>query len=109
MERRRFLSLSAFYTVAAASGTLSACHSGDDHGNGGAPSPTPVGTNAFPQGVASGDPRDVSAVFWTRCVANPGNAASASSPSSIAVVLQLSTQPNFAQLAATAQLNAIPD
>jgi len=36
MDRRRFLSLSAFYTVAAASGTLSACHSGDDHGNGGA-------------------------------------------------------------------------
>ena len=110
MDRRHFLSLSAFYTVAAASGTLAACHSShdDDNGNSGSGGSTPppvAGTFAFPQGVASGDPRDVSAVFWTRCVANGSSAAT----SPVALTLQVSTQPSFAQLAASVPLNAVPD
>jgi alkaline phosphatase D len=111
MDRRRFLSLSAFYTVAAATGTLAACHSGDhdDNGNagGGGSTPPPAGAFAFPQGVASGDPRDVSAVFWTRCVANGSNAAA--SPSPVAVTLQVSAQQNFAQLVASVPLSAVAD
>ncbi|RKT13962.1 alkaline phosphatase D [Paraburkholderia sp. RAU2J] len=106
MDRRRFLSLSAFYTVAAAAGSLAACHSGDDN-NG--PAPNPVGMYAFPQGVASGDPRDVSVVFWTRCIANPNNTANASTPSNVPLLLQVSARPDFGQLAATVQLTAIPD
>ncbi|WP_277187705.1 alkaline phosphatase [Caballeronia sp. BR00000012568055] len=104
MDRRRFLSLSTFYTVAAASGTLTACHhsNDDDNGSGGTP-PPPVGTNAFPQGVASGDPRDVSAVFWTRCVAKAGSTAP------VAVTLQVSPMPDFSQLAASVPLSAISD
>jgi alkaline phosphatase D len=111
MDRRRFLSLSAFYTVAAATGTIAACHSGDhdDNGNagGGGSTPPPAGAFAFPQGVASGDPRDVSAVFWTRCVANGSNAAA--SPSPVAVTLQVSAQQNFAQLVASVPLSAVAD
>ncbi|CAL8475788.1 alkaline phosphatase [Caballeronia sp. S22] len=111
MDRRRFLSLSTFYTVAAATGTLAACHSGD-HDDGGNPgsggsTPPPAGAFAFPQGVASGDPRDVSAVFWTRCVANGSNAAT--SPSPVALTLQVSAQQNFAQLVASVPLSAVPD
>ncbi|GJH12604.1 alkaline phosphatase D family protein [Caballeronia novacaledonica] len=111
MDRRRFLSLSTFYTVAAATGTLAACHSGD-HDDGGNPgsggsTPPPAGAFAFPQGVASGDPRDVSAVFWTRCVANGSNAVT--SPSPVALTLQVSAQQNFAQLVASVPLSAVPD
>ncbi|SAK70075.1 Alkaline phosphatase D precursor [Caballeronia fortuita] len=111
MDRRRFLSLSTFYTVAAATGTLAACHSGDDdNGNGnntgnGGSTPPPAGAFAFPQGVASGDPRDVSAVFWTRCIANAG--AAAASP--VAVTLQVSTQQGFSTLVASVPLNAVSD
>lgn len=108
MDRRRFLSLSTFYTVAVAAGTLAACHGHDDNGGstgGGGSTPPPAGAFAFPQGVASGDPRDVSVVFWTRCVAN-GNAASTSP---VAVTLQVSTQQNFSQLVASVPLSAIAD
>ncbi|MDR5857222.1 alkaline phosphatase D family protein [Caballeronia sp. LZ062] len=108
MDRRRFMSLSMFYTVAAASGTLAACHSGDDGGtsnSGGGSTPPPTGVYAFAQGVASGDPRDTSVVFWTRCVANASNAAQ----TAIALTLQVSTQPDFSQLAASVPLSAIPD
>ncbi|MDR5882348.1 alkaline phosphatase D family protein [Caballeronia sp. LZ032] len=107
MDRRRFLSLSAFYTVAAASGTLAACHSShdDDSNPGGGTAPPPAaGAFAFPQGVASGDPRDVSTVFWTRCVAN-GSA----SQTPVTLTLQVSTQQDFAQLVASVPLSAVPD
>lgn len=56
----------------------------------------------FPQGVASGDPRDVSIVFWTRCVATKGNAEA------IAVRLDVSTEPDFATTVARVRLNALP-
>ncbi|WP_175940689.1 alkaline phosphatase D family protein [Caballeronia sp. BCC1704] len=109
MDRRRFMSLSMFYTVAAASGTLAACHhSSDDEGGssaGGGTTPPPSGVYAFAQGVASGDPRDTSVVFWTRCVANASNA----SQTAIALTLQVSTRPDFSQLAASVPLSAIPD
>ncbi|CDY75847.1 Phosphodiesterase/alkaline phosphatase D [Caballeronia glathei] len=105
MDRRRFLSLSAFYTVAAATGTLTACHHDDDNNPGSStPPPPPTGTFAFPQGVASGDPRDVSAVFWTRCTGSSGAA-----PGAVALVLQVSPLQDFSQLAASVQLSAVPD
>ncbi|MFL9911213.1 alkaline phosphatase D family protein [Paraburkholderia sp. RL17-337-BIB-A] len=102
MDRRRFLSLSAFYTVAAATGTLTACHSHDD---GGAAPPPPAGSFAFPQGVASGDPRDTSAVFWTRCA---GGASATSAPTSVPLRLDVSTQADFSAIVASVQLTAIP-
>jgi alkaline phosphatase D len=84
MDRRQLLKRGAFFTVAAATGALAAC-SGD-------PFP-PTGTYLFDQGVASGDPRDTSVVFWTRCVRADGAAEN------IPVHLQVSTTADFAALA----------
>lgn len=64
MDRRGFIRSAMFYTVASATAGLAGCHAGahDDTGGGNVP-PTNA---AFPQGVASGDPKDASVVFWTR-------------------------------------------
>jgi alkaline phosphatase D len=99
MDRRRFLSLSTFYTVAVATGMVSACGDDDGGGNGsGSTAPSmPSGTFAFAEGVASGDPRDTSAVFWTRCTGGSGATAQGSVP----LTLQVSTAQDFSQLADT--------
>ena len=57
MDRHQFLAGAAFFTVAGAG--LSACGGGGD-------ASAPAGQYAFAQGVASGDPREGSLVFWTR-------------------------------------------
>ena len=81
MDRRELLRRGAFFTVVAATGALAtAC--------GGEASP-PAGTYLFDQGVASGDPRDTSVVFWTRCVRADGAAEN------IHVYLEVSTAADF--------------
>jgi alkaline phosphatase D len=107
MDRRRFLSLSTFYTVAVATGMVSACGDDDGDGNGsGSTAPSmPTGTFAFAEGVASGDPRDTSAVFWTRCTWGSG----ATSQGSVPMTLQVSTTQDFSQLVASVPLTAVPD
>ena len=94
MDRRQLLKRGAFFTVAAASGALAAC-SGD-------PFP-PGGTYLFAQGVASGDPRDTSVVFWTRCVRADAAAEN------IAVELHVSATADFKTLIAHAPLVASAD
>lgn len=94
MDRRQFLARGAFFTVAAATGTLAAC------GSGGSDSDEPAGRYQFALGVASGDPRDTSAVFWTRCTRADGSDAD------VAVTLQVSTSADFATLASTVALTA---
>lgn len=90
MDRRQFLSRSAFFTVATAS--LTACGGGGG-GEG-------VGTYQFPQGVASGDPRESSLVFWSRCVRATGSSGD------INVRLQVSTTAQFFNLLADLPLVA---
>ena len=80
MDRRQLLKRGAFFTVVAATGALAAC--------GGGTGPD-AGTYRFDQGVASGDPRDTSVVFWTRCVRADGAAEN------IAVYLEVSTSSDF--------------
>ena len=80
MDRRQLLKRGAFFTVIAATGALAAC-GGDTN--------EPAGTYKFDQGVASGDPRDTSCVFWTRCVRADGTTAP------IDVLLQVSTTADF--------------
>lgn len=80
MDRRQLLKRGAFFTVIAATGALTACGGDTDE---------PAGTYLFNQGVASGDPRDTSVVFWTRCV----RADRATAP--IDVLLQVSTAADF--------------
>ena len=92
MDRRKFLGRTAFFTVAAAS--LSACGGGDDG--------EPAGRYAFPQGVASGDPKDSSVVFWSRCVRTSANTDSGDIP----LALQVSTRDDFASLVANVTLAA---
>ena len=66
MDRRGFIRSSAYFTVAGAGALLSACGSGDDN--------PPQGSYLFPLGVASGDPKEASIVFWTRCAPKTGSA-----------------------------------
>ena len=91
MDRRQLLKGGAFFTVAAATGALAAC--------GGDPF-EPAGTYEFAQGVASGDPRDTSVVFWSRCVRADGGAAD------VPVQLHVSTTADFAVLLAHTSLVA---
>ena len=92
MDRRQFLTRTAFFTVAAAS--LAACGGGDDG---------PTGRYTFPQGVASGDPKSTSLVFWSRCVRS-----GAGSADMIPVTLQVSASPAFTTALAEVALLASP-
>ncbi|MET3134107.1 alkaline phosphatase D [Oxalobacteraceae bacterium GrIS 1.11] len=91
MDRRRFIRSAMYFTVASATLTLSACGGGDDS--------VPPDSFSFPMGVASGDPKDSSVVFWTRIVSvNPMNA--------IPLRLDVSTSASFDTVAATVSLSA---
>jgi alkaline phosphatase D len=90
MERRRFLGSALYFTVAGASFGLAACGTAADD-------PAP-GTFAFPLGVASGDPRESSLVFWTRCT------GPAQDP--VALRLEVSPSPAFDQGVAVVDLTA---
>ena len=61
MDRRHFLKSSAFFTIAAATDPLGASRAVAHAGT------ARKGRYLFQQGVASGDPRERSIVFWTRC------------------------------------------
>lgn len=101
MDRRSFLKGAAYFTVAAATGgTLAAC--------GGILANLPKGTFDFPLGVASGDPKESSIVFWTRCVlANPQTAKDAGYPiNTLDLVLQVATNAGFENLVASINLIA---
>ncbi|HEY0200062.1 MAG TPA: alkaline phosphatase D family protein, partial [Burkholderiaceae bacterium] len=90
MDRRHFLSHASFFVVATAS-SLTAC-GGDDS--------DPQGSYQFPQGVASGDPRESSLVFWSRCVRADGTTGD------VAVRLQVSRSKAFDALLADLPLTA---
>ena len=91
MERRRFLKKAIYFTVATAGAALSAC------GGGGS---TPNGTFSFPLGVASGDPKESSIVFWTRCSSASGDGAP------ISLQLEVSANEAFDQAVISVSLTA---
>jgi alkaline phosphatase D len=91
MDRRKFIKSAMYFTVASATVSLAAC--------GGSDTSVPKETFTFPLGVASGDPKDTSAVFWTRCL---GSAVH----SSIALKLEVSTVSNFDSVVASVDLTA---
>jgi alkaline phosphatase D len=101
MDRRRFLGSAIYYTVASATTGLAACHFTGDENSPGDGSDPPPGSANFPQGVASGDPKEASLVFWTRY---PGSGSAGPR----ALRFELSLAPGFASLAATANLSAVP-
>jgi alkaline phosphatase D len=101
LDRRQFLSRTAFFTVVPAA--LSACGGGGDSGadTGAAVVAAPAaGIHRFPQGVASGDPRPGSVVFWSRCVRADGTTAD------VALTLEVSAREDFASLLASVALTA---
>jgi alkaline phosphatase D len=96
MDRRKFLKQATYFTVASASVTLTACGGG----GGGAGSTRPTGIYQFSHGVASGDPKATSVVFWTRCV------RVGSGSGDIALKLEVSASNAFGTLAASVDLSA---
>jgi alkaline phosphatase D len=72
MKRREFLHNTGWFVVGASLLGIPGCDSGGTTSPGDAPAPIPEpkGTYSFPQGVASGDPRDTSVVLWTRAIRN---------------------------------------
>jgi alkaline phosphatase D len=99
MDRRQFLHHAGFFTVAAASsGTPLAALANT------AADPRPdTARRAFPQGVASGDPKERSVVFWTRCVRADGRDVPAP------VTLQVARDASFERLVARVPLVAVSD
>jgi alkaline phosphatase D len=93
MERRRFLGSALYYTVAGATFGVSA-----SPGRQADPAPAP-GSHSFPQGVASGDPRESSIVFWTRCLGPAQDA--------VELRLEVSPSPAFDRDVATVSLTAL--
>lgn len=96
MDRRSFLRRSMYFTVVAASAGLSACNDGGD-GDG---EEEVSGRYGFPQGVASGDPRAESVVFWSRCLPSDGSGGD------VALRLQVSASEGFSSLVADVPLTA---
>ena len=102
MQRRELLRRSAaFFSVITAGSILSACGGDDD--TPAAPAPDtrpPAGTYRFDLGVASGDPKADSVVFWTRVQqADAGTG-------DIELTLQVSTTEDFSELVVEQPLTA---
>ncbi len=93
MDRRSFLRSSMYFTVVSAGASLAACSGGND-----APLAA-AGAFAFPLGVASGDPKEASCVFWTRCV-------SVKAQDTVPVRLEVSMSSTFESMAASVELSA---
>lgn len=76
MKRRDFLRLSGTFFAVASLGGLAGCSDDSKPGADAGPDAMPDGPSpgrfAYPQGVASGDPREGSVVLWTRCVPTSG-------------------------------------
>jgi alkaline phosphatase D len=96
MDRRRFLRSAMYFTVASASVPLVGCGGGGSD----ADTSSPKGTFAFPLGVASGDPKEASVVFWTRCTGSRGE-------DKIALRLDVSTSSTFDTVLVTVPLTAV--
>ncbi len=93
MDRRSFLRSSMYFTVVSATASLAACGSSDPD------TTVPKDSFSFPLGVASGDPKDTSIVFWTRCLSSKG-------VETIPLRLEVSTSATFDSMAALADLSA---
>ncbi|WP_028312686.1 alkaline phosphatase D family protein [Derxia gummosa] len=94
MDRRAFLRLTGFFTVSSAAAGLAAC-SDDDN----ATPAEPAGRYVFSEGVASGDPRATSLVFWTR-------ASRATGTDDVALRLEVAGDDKFGSIVARASLTA---
>jgi alkaline phosphatase D len=103
MKRREFLERTGWFVVGATLVGVPGC--GDDTkpkpppGPDGGGSTDPMGTFSFPQGVASGDPRDSSVVLWTRAVR--GNDSG-----DVQLFVQVANDPKFGNIVADRSVTA---
>ncbi|SMC19760.1 alkaline phosphatase D [Andreprevotia lacus DSM 23236] len=100
MDRRGFLKLTGFITVSSLGGMLAACSSGGSDGT------TPDNNSKpalfqFPQGIASGDPRPDSVLFWTRVLPQGSDPIAVSSGADIAVKLIITSSDASGQIGKT--------
>ncbi|HZJ62087.1 MAG TPA: alkaline phosphatase D family protein [Kofleriaceae bacterium] len=103
MKRRDFLRNTGWFVVGASLVGLPGCQDDDKNTN---PDAGPVeapGTYRFPQGVASGDPREGSVVLWTRV--EPAD-ATGSHFGAIPLRVQVSADANFGTLVVDLPLTA---
>lgn len=109
MDRRKFLKGAMYFTVASAGGTLAACGGSNNAASASQGTVTlaesafsnPNKLFIFPQGIATGDPKDTSIVFWTRCVRSDSTARP------VELRLEVATNPSFNELVAAVPLTAI--
>lgn len=92
MDRRQFIRHSAFYVVAAAGASAAPALAGGEGQDG----------HAWPQGVASGEPRESSLVLWTRCVRTRGDTGA-----DVPITLQVASDRRFVNLLAQVALTAL--
>lgn len=95
MDRRNFVKSAMYFTVASATLGLQACG-----GSSGSTATSDKGKYLFSHGVASGDPKESSVVFWTRCV------NSNASKDDIGLKLEISKSSAFDSLVASVALTA---
>lgn len=65
-SRRSFLKMMGFFTISGVGAVMVGCGGDSDHEREGASTGYKKGTWSFPNGIASGDPREDSVVLWTR-------------------------------------------
>lgn len=96
MKRRDFLRSTGWFVVGASLvGAAPACDDGFEYdGPGTEPAPRPMGSYAFPQGVASGDPRESSVILWTRLAL----VGKSDAFSTVRLKVQVSTDASFGTL-----------
>ncbi len=99
MKRRDFFRLTGTFFAAASLGGVPGC--GGDDGDGGDPDAAPTGLVLFPQGVASGDPRESSVVLWTRAVRAAGGAEA------VDLTLEVASDAGFATIVAMQSVSAM--
>jgi alkaline phosphatase D len=103
MDRRQLLRRATFFTVAAATqtafGAARAGDDADDERDDDREAARP-GRHAFTLGVASGDPKSRSVVFWTRCTRTDNPARP------VRVVLQVAADSGFRSIVANVRLVA---
>ncbi|HEX3757260.1 MAG TPA: PhoD-like phosphatase N-terminal domain-containing protein, partial [Kofleriaceae bacterium] len=102
MKRREFLERTGWFVVGATLVGIPGC--GDDKkpappGPDGGTTLDPPGTFSFPQGVASGDPRDTSVVLWTRAVRGTDTV-------DVSLQVEVATDPKFSGIVASRTVSA---
>lgn len=99
MKRREFLRLTGTFFAAASLGGLPGC--GGDDGTDPGPDAPQTGVYLFPQGLASGDPRETSVVLWTRAVRAAGGTEN------VDLTLEVASDADFTTIVAMQSVTAM--